>query len=346
MADALGTPGGVVSDEDHRLAQAGLIAPQTSSLAVRTGVMWGPGSTALVTGTSATGTMTYAIAAHHAVTTRSTADGVYLGPTLEAATTVPTTAAPGSNSRIDVIWERQTDAASTVSPDGATAPEYGVTQGTAAVSPTKPSIPVGAVELATATVAAGATSTNGAGVTITNTARQTVARGAPIPVRNQTERDALTTYPLLTVLRLDTGDIEMRNAANSAWVTVYDAVPTAPTWTTLSLIGSVAQYNGDGSGLSASFEPFGYRAEGIERGWLRGWLTTAGGVAVNTAVNSVALPVSMRPSKARTIYPLNDPAATATPTRFEIGPDGFIYTLRSLAAGAYVCFDECSWALG
>lgn len=195
---------------------AGLVAAQASDLAVRTGVMWGPGTTALVTGTSATGTMTYAIGIHHAVTTRGTADGVYMGPTLDTATTVPTTAAPGSNSRIDIIYVKQNDTASTISADsGSTQPLYGVANGTAAVSPTAPSIPVGAIELARATVAAGATSTNGSGVTITNTAVQTVARGARVPVRSQAERDALTQFLGLEVYRLDTGNVE--RSSGTAW---------------------------------------------------------------------------------------------------------------------------------
>jgi hypothetical protein len=185
MANALGTPGGVVSDENHRLAIAAMIAAGTTILDARLGVLVGPGTTALVTGTSATGTMTVGIAAHTVVSSRSTGDGAYLGPTLEAATTVNIAAAPGSNSRIDVVYAKQNDTGSTVSPDtGTTQPLYGVVTGTALVSPTKPPIPVGAVELATVQVAVGATSTNGAGVTITNTIPQTVARGGIHPVRS------------------------------------------------------------------------------------------------------------------------------------------------------------------
>jgi hypothetical protein len=229
-ADALGTPApaatptvGVVSDEDHRLALAGTIAPQTSDLAVRTGVMWGPGTTALISGTSATGTMTYSIAIHHAVTSRGTGDGVYLGPTLDAVTTVNTIAAPGSNSRIDVIYVKQNDTSSTISADtGTTQPIYGVVNGTAAVSPVAPSIPVGAIELGRATVSAGATSTNGSGVTISQTAVQTVARGADVPVRTLAERNALTQFVGLSVKRLDLGGLVQR-WTGSVWAEGSDA---------------------------------------------------------------------------------------------------------------------------
>jgi len=236
MADAFGTGGGVVAAVDHRLAQAGLIAPQSSSIAVRTGVLYAPGAAALVTGTSATGTMTVSVAAHHWVTTRGTADGVYIG-CLAAATTVNIAAAPGANSRIDVVYVKQNDAGSTISPDGSTGDIYAVVQGTAAVSPTKPAIPVGALELATVTVAVGATATNGAGVTIANTAPLTTGRGAPVPVRNQTERDALTTSPGLHVTRIDAQGALERWVTGTTWrrypanadVTIGDAYLAAQT---------------------------------------------------------------------------------------------------------------------
>lgn len=218
MADALHTHGAVVSAQEARADDAGLITPQASTLDVRTGVLVAPGSTDLVTGTSATGTMTYGIAAHHWVGSRGVANGPYRG-TLEAATTVPTAAAPGSNSRIDVIWSRQKDATAGVpTPDGSYGEEYGCTSGVAAVSPVKPAIPVGAVELATAVVTSAALSTNGAGVTTTQTARQVVARGAPVPCRTQAERDALTAYAGLQVYRIDTGAVEIYT---TSWQTLF-----------------------------------------------------------------------------------------------------------------------------
>lgn len=224
MADALGTPApaatptvGVVSDEDHRLDLAGLIAPQSSSLAVRTGIMLSPTSTAVITGTSATGTMTVNVLPHHWVTTRGTGDGIYLG-TKETSTTLTIAAAPGSNSRIDVVYSKQNDSSSSLTPDATTGELYGVVTGTAAASPTKPTVPFGAIEIGTVTVAAGATNTLGAGVTIATTAPQVVARGADIPVRNQTERDALTLFTGLTVKRLDLGGLVQRYTG-STWLT-------------------------------------------------------------------------------------------------------------------------------
>jgi len=204
MADALGTAGLVVSAVDHRLDQAALLAVQGSALAARTGVMWGPDSNSIVTGTSATGTMTVNVGQHHWVTSRAAGDGVYMG-TKETSTTLNIAAAPGSNSRIDVVYSKQNDAGSSISPDGSTGEVYAVVTGTAAAVPVKPAIPVGATEIGTVTVAAGATNTLGAGVTIANTGQLTVARGAPIPVRTQGARDALTPYTGLHVIRLDNG---------------------------------------------------------------------------------------------------------------------------------------------
>ena len=229
MANALGTPGGVVTDEDHRIADAGLVAAQTTTLAVRTGVLVGPGLTSLVSGTAATAPMTYSIAPHHWVTQRASGDGVYLGA-LAAATTVSTTAAPGSNSRIDIIWSKQNDLGSTVTPDsGTTEATYGVTQGTAAASPTAPTIPVGAVEIGRATVATGATTTNSAQVTISQTARLTSARGTRVICRTTAEETALTQYAGLEIYRIDTGQIKVSNG--SAFAVTYDpafVVTSAP----------------------------------------------------------------------------------------------------------------------
>lgn len=232
--DALGTAGGVVSALDHRMAIGGTVAVQGPTLTdIRTGVLRGPSSAALITGTAATGTMTVNVPAFHAVTQRNAAGGVYLGPVQEVATTVNIAAAPASNSRIDVVWVKENDAdTSVLTPDATTGPSLGVTTGTAAASPTKPSIPVGALELGTVTVAAGATATNGAGVTIANTARQTVARGARVPVLNQTDRDSMQVFPGLEVYRIDTGKVELYTLG--AWYTLYDPTVIPAKWGSLS----------------------------------------------------------------------------------------------------------------
>jgi hypothetical protein len=243
VADALHT-GGVVSAQDGRLDDAGLIACHGAGMDVRTGVLRGPGTTALVTGTADTAPMAVLVAAHHAVARRQVSEGVYRGAT-EIATRVSIGAAPASGSRIDVVWVKQNDAtAGVLNADATTEWLVSKTEGTAGTSPTKPAIPTGALELGTVTVAAGATATNGAGVTITNTVRQTVARGARVPVRDQAERDALTAFPGMEVYRLDTGTIQVRNAANTAWVNTYD--PTLTPTPFALLYGASTQPIGSG----------------------------------------------------------------------------------------------------
>lgn len=186
----LGTTGngaGVVTPLDHKLAQAGLIAKTgAGSNLIRPGLFY-DGVTNIVTGAA---NMSYNVAAFTCATTRGAAAGsVWL--TNDGTVNVVTTAAPGSNSRIDIvyIWPKE------FSLDGGESnPVIGVVQGTAAASPVAPSLAAfpGAIELARITVAAGATATNGAGVTITQTAPFTTVQGGVLPFRSVTERNAAT----------------------------------------------------------------------------------------------------------------------------------------------------------
>jgi len=220
MADALHTPG-VVSAQDARLDDAGLIAVAgNTAVDVRTGVLPGPNFTSLVVGTTATAPMTVQIRTNHWVTSRGAANGPYRGSN-EVTRVVNLTAAPGSNSRIDVVYVKMQDNTPGIpTPDGVAGEEYGVVTGTAAAVPTKPALPVGALELATVTITTGATNTLGAGVTIANTVRYTGLRGTPIPVRNATERDAIISagagYPTLTVARLDANGV-LEQYDGSTW---------------------------------------------------------------------------------------------------------------------------------
>jgi hypothetical protein len=61
------------------------------------------------------------------------------------------------------------------------------------------------VVIGTVQVAAGVTATTNAGCTITTTCQWTTGAGSPIPVRNATERNALTPSVGLRVARLDKG---------------------------------------------------------------------------------------------------------------------------------------------
>jgi hypothetical protein len=185
--NGLGTYGdgeGTVTPLDHKMAQLGLIV-KTAANTIRPGLFW-DGNTTIVSGTA---NMSYNVRAFSAVTSRgSTAGAVLL--TNDAVVNVATTAAPGSNSRIDVVylWQRE------FSIDGTDSePVIGVLQGTSAADPTAPSLASfpGAIELARIVVPSGVTATN-SGTTITQTAPFTAVDGGVVSFRNTTEMAAWT----------------------------------------------------------------------------------------------------------------------------------------------------------
>lgn len=195
---------GGLSINDTRRVLAGLIARDAAGNP-RTGV-FRSSSGPLVTGTAG---MAYQVGPFAAVTARSGA-GVELVAN-DASTSVPTTAAPSANSRIDVIWARclfGTDA------DTTNTPVLGVSQGQASGTPSKPSIPPGSLELATAQVTSENTATNSA--VITQTFRFTTAAGGLVPVRNAVERDAWTPADGALARQLDNAVTYQRIAG--AWV--------------------------------------------------------------------------------------------------------------------------------
>lgn len=220
IKDALHTPAnpatptvGVVTADDARLSQAAAWARSAAGVGARTGVVYA-GVPLLLAGTATTApSMQVSVAALHFVAQKAAAEGVYVGAS-PGVVLLDIAAAPGANSRIDVVYVMQRDAASPTSPDPVTQGEMGVVTGTAAVTPTKPSIPAGAVELGTVTVAAGATATTNAQVTVATTCLWTVPLGAPIPVRNQGERDVITAYKGVTVDRLDLNHLERYDGAS------------------------------------------------------------------------------------------------------------------------------------
>ena len=188
---------------DTRLINAGLVESDTTGKP-RAGVLpahYNP----LVTGTAG---MSYQVAAFNAVTSRS-GNGVEFIAN-DGATSVATTAAPGANSRIDVIWVRSLF---TTYADGSSDPVFGVTQGVAAASPSKPSIPAGALELATAVVLS--TTTQTSTVVVTQTHPYTAMEGGSVPLRNQTEQDAWAPANGATAFRIDTGRMYVRSG--DAW---------------------------------------------------------------------------------------------------------------------------------
>lgn len=231
VKDALHTPAnpatptvGVVTADEARLSQAASWARSATGVGARTGVVFA-GTTALLGGTSTTApSMTVTVAALHFVSQKAASEGVYVGSS-PAVVVVDIAAAPGTYSRIDLVYAMQRDAGSPTAPDALTQAEIGVVTGVSNVTPSKPALPSGAVELGTVTVAAGATATTNGSVTVSTTARWTAPLGAPIPVRNGSERGALVPYRGLMVSRLDSDVVERYDG------TVWRAlVPDAGMW--------------------------------------------------------------------------------------------------------------------
>lgn len=193
-----------LSINDTRRVMSGLIARNADGTP-RAGVLTVP-SSPLVTGT---GAMAYDIAPFVAATSRI-AGGVELVAN-DAKHTVPTTAAPPSNSRIDVIWVR---AQFLQNADGSNLPAFGVAQGAAAAIPLKPSIPAGALELGAAEITSLTTTT--ATAVITPTVLFTAAAGGIVPVRNATQLAAYQAAEGTTARNLETGALSYRSGG--AWV--------------------------------------------------------------------------------------------------------------------------------
>lgn len=194
LTDSLPTQdSGGLTIVDERLILAGDIVSTTGG-APRTGVL--PSHTnALVTGLAS---MAVSVASFNGVFSRTGA-GVEKAAN-NGATTVTIDTAPGSNSRLDVVWARAQFAASG---DANSLVVFGKTTGTAAASPAKPAIPAGAMELATVLVPSTATTMQSSGVVITQTHQYTAMEGGTVLLRNQVEADAWTPHDGSKAYRLD-----------------------------------------------------------------------------------------------------------------------------------------------
>lgn len=171
---------------DARLMNMAMVVADANGTP-RTGVL-GPIGTNLVT---ATASMNVNVAAAEFATSRSKGDGVSIF-TNDGVVSVPITAAPISNSRIDVVWVKHND---DTQGDANSNPVFGVTDGVAAGSPVPSAIPTGALELAQVRIYSGTTATNGGSNTITQTYQMTAARGGVVPFRTKADLDLWTTAP-------------------------------------------------------------------------------------------------------------------------------------------------------
>lgn len=221
---------------EHRLQLAGLYAENAPGVP-RSGVL-GQATDLLVMGRA---DMSYDVGPAPLVISRTAGEGVYT-PTLTGTTNAATDAAPATNSRWDLIYVKQNDQAKG---DADNAAVIGVVKGAAAASPTKPtgSLPAGAYVLAEARIFATTTGTSGGSNTITQVWRHTASRGAPIIIRNVTERAEITA-PVQGQLidRRDTGLSERWNGtrwAQAALARIGESTHIPPTpKTTLAVSGS------------------------------------------------------------------------------------------------------------
>lgn len=189
-----------------RRIQAGTVARNAAGN-TRTGVL--PDSLdPIVTGTPDTA-MTYRIGQHVAVLSRSNPGAEIIAN--DAAEFVTTTTAPSANSRIDVIWER---AQFPLFGDSASVAVFGVTQGVPNANPQKPSIPAGALELATAVVTSSDLATETC--VITQTHRYTAMAGGRVLLRSEAEMNAWTPHDGAYAYRLD-GKFDVTRSAGQ-WV--------------------------------------------------------------------------------------------------------------------------------
>jgi hypothetical protein len=174
------------TEVEARLAMAGLFET-INGTDPRSGLLRPPASGVVVTGTVNTAPMTYTIGPCQPVINRVANEGAYHFAAV-GNTTVNTTAAPGANSRIDVIWVKQNDQSKGDADNLAVA---GVTQGVVSATPVAPAIPTGALAIAQAVILNTTTATNTA--VITQVYPYAALRGVPIPVRNVTDRATIVT---------------------------------------------------------------------------------------------------------------------------------------------------------
>lgn len=198
------------SPTEARLAFAGLLAENAPGVP-RPGALF-QASTRIVSGLNR---MAYSVAPAHIVVTRDAGEGAYL-LSITGTTEVAAVPAPATGSRIDLVYVRQND------PDKGDADNAAVVKvlaGKVATEPVAPysELPSGAYVLAEASVLAGANATAGVGVSIVEKWQYTALRGAPIPLRNQAESDALVKYPGLTVRRLDLTGAPTMSWSGKAW---------------------------------------------------------------------------------------------------------------------------------
>ena len=117
----------------------------------------------------------------------------------DANVTVPLDAAPSANSRIDVVYVKQSETRPPMS-DGSDVPKFFVAKGVAAATPVAPGVPAGALALAQVLLPAGVSNTAASGVAITQTYIGAAMKGDMLRVQTSAQRDSMTMVPDGTLL--------------------------------------------------------------------------------------------------------------------------------------------------
>jgi len=276
---------------------------------------------------SSTATMNVAVGAFSAVAVR---DNGVVKLANEGTVNVLLDTAPAANSRIDVIYAKQNDSSSTVTtPDANDLPVITFAKGVAAASPAKPALPIGAVELATVLIPAGATATNSSSpaVVITQTAQFTAAAGGIVSFRSVTDLNLWTTSRPGQFADVYSDPTTSNNAtyrwSGSAWAFVASSLVAS---------GAIASF---GTNISAGPGMDIFKLDGIVHGNLYVTKTTAIGAGEVLAT----LNPGWRPGNVVA-------SATGIPNSYGLridGSNGQITTVGNPASTtlvAYFCFRQ------
>lgn len=261
------------------------LAVRNADGTVRPGVT-GPAvaTQALVAATASTGPMTVTVAAFDAVAAR---DGGVVLLSNDGVVTVPMPAAPQANSQINVVYAMQHDSSSTVSVrDADDLPGIYVSAGQpSAGQPVKPSIPAGAVELATVQVPSTATATNSANVVITQTFQYTAMAGGVVP------------FPTASLLLAwaNPRDGQRAWALDTSQLYTYMANASTPGWKLAGGKASIGAFTPQGIYLAGGTTPQVVQQADLAR--LEGKVTSSSATFVaGTSYTIGSIPAAFAPS--------------------------------------------------
>lgn len=173
---------------------------------------------------------------------------------------VPLDAAPSVNSRIDVVFVKQSEARSPMS-DGSDVPKFFVAKGVTAATPVAPSVPAGALALAQVLLPAGVSNTAASGVVITQTYIGAALKGDMLRVQTSAQRDALSKVPDGTLVHnaADGCDYVRKDGKwrgwNMPWTDIHSGSNQAHMWAAngvgyIDLLSTSVNLTGWGSAVS------------------------------------------------------------------------------------------------